>query len=253
MKPKTSVPDPGPQAAAGTSPAAVPRKFKGISLEIPALLAGMVLGAAGAVYWVGNNSEQQAEVQVRQLQAEWASHRAELAEKQAQLDAVTGRLVVEESTRRGLEASLRASQAELGQARDQLAFFDKLLPPGPKGSISIRALDIERLGPNLQYKVLLMRNAQDDAPFKGHMQFVATGVRQGKAAKITLQAALAPGGSGSGVAGDAKGQDLVFDQYLRGGGLLSVPEGFTPQSVTLNILEGDALRVSRKVDLPAPE
>ncbi|HWK71163.1 MAG TPA: DUF6776 family protein [Burkholderiaceae bacterium] len=252
MKQKT--PDPGPGEHAGVRPSApAPRKSKGLSLEIPALLAGLVLGAAAALYWAGSASDQQAETQARQLRAELVSHQAELAGMRAQLDALTGRLVVEESTRKGLEATLQATQSELGQARDQLAFFDQLLPPGPKGAISIRALDIERLGPTLQYKVLLMRNAQDDRPFKGHMQFVASGVQQGKAVKITLQPALAPGSADPAAAGGAEGQDLVFDQFLRSGGLLSVPEDFTPQAVTLNILEGGALRVSRKVNLPAPE
>src|SRR3546814_7990669 len=60
---------------------------------------------------------------------------------------------MEESTRKGLEATLQASQTELGRARDQLAFFDQLLPPGPTGAIGIRALDIVQLGPTLQYKL----------------------------------------------------------------------------------------------------
>src|SRR5690606_7320917 len=105
-------------------------------------------------------------------------------------------LVVEESTRKGLEASLQALQSELGQTRDQLAFYDQLLPPGPKGAISIRALEVERLGPTLQFRALLMRNAQDDSPFSGRMQFVASGKQDdGQEAKITLKAVMAPGAS----------------------------------------------------------
>jgi hypothetical protein len=142
----------------------------------------------------------------------------------------------------------------LGQARDRLAFYDQLLPPGPKGAVSIRALDIERLGPTLQYKVLLMRNAKDDTPFKGHMQFVAKGEQQGKPVKISLQPALTPDSHvGPDSAADAAGPDLIFDQFLRSGGLLSIPEGFTPQAVTLNILEGSTLRVTRTINLPAAD
>src|SRR5690606_7582378 len=220
---------------------------------VPALLAGLVLGAAAALYWADSADHPETDTQTQQLQTELIARRAELMRTQAQLDALTGQLVMEASTRKGLETTLQTTQDELGQARDRLAFYDQLLPPGPKGAVSIRALDIERLGPTLQYKVLLMRNAQDDRPFKGHMQFVASGVQQGKAVKITLQPALAPGSADPAAAGGAEGQDLVFDQFLRSGGLLSVPEDFTPQAVTLNILEGGALRVSRKVNLPAPE
>lgn len=251
MKEKTTDPGSGEHGDMAPSASAAPKR-KGLSLEVPALLAGLVLGAAGALYWAGNASQPQIEAQAQQLQAELTNHRIELAQVRAQLDALTGRLVMEESTRKGLETTLQATQAELGQARDQLAFFDQLLPPGPKGAISIRALDIERLGPTLQYKVLLMRNAQDDTPFKGHMQFVAAGVQQGKPVKITLHPALAPGSADS-ASPEATGLDLSFDQFLRSGGLLSVPEGFTPQVVTLNILEGGTLRVSRRINLPAAE
>ncbi|MFW7341678.1 DUF6776 family protein [Pollutimonas sp. H1-120] len=251
MKEKTT--GTGSDEQAGMSPSvSVGHKRKGLSLEVPALLAGLVLGAAGALYWAGGVNHQQNESQAQQIQAELTDHRIELAQARAQLDALTGRLVMEESTRKGLETTLQATQAELGQARDQLAFFDQLLPPGPKGAISIRALDIERLGPTLQYKVLLMRNAQDDTPFKGQMQFVAAGVQQGKPVKITLHPALAPGSADS-ASPEVTGLDLSFDQFLRSGGLLSVPEGFTPQAVTLNILEGGTLRVSRRINLPAAE
>src|SRR5690606_13747977 len=95
------------------------------------------------------------------------------------MDALQGKFLVEESTRKSLEVTLQETQAELGRARDQLAFFDRLLPPGPNGSISIRALDFEPRGPTLLYKVLLMRNAPGAEPFAGRLQFIAKGVAAG--------------------------------------------------------------------------
>src|SRR3546814_19832949 len=88
------------------------------------------------------------------MQTELDTRSSELAGARAEADALEGKLAVEESTRKGLEASLQALQSELGRARDQLAFFDQLLPPGPKGAVSIRALEVEHLGPTLQYKEL---------------------------------------------------------------------------------------------------
>jgi hypothetical protein len=253
MKQKTSDSGSGKQAGAAQA-APAPGKRKGLNLEVPALLAGLVLGAAAALYWVDSADHPETDTQTQQLQTELIARRAELLRTQAQLDALTGQLVMEASTRKGLETTLQTTQDELGQARDRLAFYDQLLPPGPKGAVSIRALDIERLGPTLQYKVLLMRNAKDDTPFKGHMQFVAKGEQQGKPVKITLQPALTPGShAGPDSAADAAGPDLIFDQFLRSGGLLSIPEGFTPQAVTLNILEGSTLRVTRTINLPAAD
>src|SRR3546814_8401223 len=93
--------------------------------------------------------------------------------------------------------------------------------------------------------MLLRRNVQDDKPFVGFMKFVAQGVQKGKPVKIVLQPALVPGSSAASAAEQVKGVDLNFDQFQHGGGLLSIPEGFTPQAITLNIFEGSTLRVSR--------
>lgn len=218
------------------------------------LMAAALGGALIAGYWQRNIVGREHLSMARQAQQQLDSVKVDLARVRAQADAAAGQLMVEESTRKSLEATLASTQAELGRAREQLAFFDQLWPPGPKGSVSIRALEIQRMGPTLQYKVLLMRSGQEDTPFKGRMQFVANGLQDGKAAKLVLQAMQMPGSSDAPAA--IAGEDdmsLAFDKLQRSGGLLSLPEGFTPQTVTLNILEGTALRVSRTVNVPVAE
>lgn len=223
-------------------------------LILLALLLGVAFGGVGARLWFKDQASQEYDAERQKLELLLNESRAGMAQAQAQLDALQGQLVVEESTRKGLEASLQASQAELGRTRDQLAFFDQLLPPGPAGAISIRALDIEQHGPILQYRVLLMRNGAGDTPFKGLMQFVAKGSQLGKAVKITLHAAQLPGSpDASDASAQQNGVELSFDQFQRGGGFLSIPEGFTPQTVTLNVLEGSTVRVSRTVNLSAAD
>jgi len=218
------------------------------------LLAAALAGALAAGYWQRNQASREHLALAQRLQQELNAVKADLVQTRAQADAALGRLMVEESTRKGLEATLASTQEELGRAREQLAFFDQLWPPGPKGAISIRALEIQRMGPTLQYKVLLMRSGQEDAPFKGRMQFAAKGLQDGKAVSLVLKPVQMPGSSDAPAA--LAGEDdlsLGFDKLQRSGGLLSVPEGFTPQTVTLSILEGAALRVSRSVAVPAPE
>lgn len=237
-----------------------PRPWRG-AFFVLGLLLGLAAGALSARYWLQSEASKQYNTMRQQMQLELDRAHGELNNARAQVDAMTGKLVVEESTRKGLEASLQSTQAELGRARDQLAFFDQLLPPGPKGAISIRALEVERLGPTLQYKVLLMRNAQDGELFKGHMQFVAAGVWQdGKADKITLRAVFAPGasdesgpdpGAASQAASDTGEFALSFEEFQRSGGLLGIPDGFIPKTVTANVLEGNTVRVSRTVTLAA--
>lgn len=228
---------------------------------LPALLVG-----AGAGYWLASTlGEETAAARYRQLKSQFelvtAQNRHDYQALQTRLDALHGQMLVEESTRKSLEAALQATQAELGRARDQLAFFDRLLPPGPNGSVSIRALDFESRGPTLLYKVLLMRNAPGAEAFAGQMQFVASGTLNGAQTTLTLEPATAAAAEDAAAdVSDTGGADsqqapltLQFEQFQRSEGLLSVPEGFRPGSVTLNVLEGKTLRVSRTVNLPPGE
>ncbi|HUH60331.1 MAG TPA: DUF6776 family protein [Candidimonas sp.] len=227
-------------------------------LVVVALLFGLLVGGAAGRLVLRDKASKDYDAQRQELAWQVQQSRADLDISRARVAALEGQLMVEESTRKGLESSLKAAQEELGRSLSQLAFFDQLLPPGPQGSVSIRAFDIERLGPALQYRVLLMRNSPDDTVFNGLMQFTAKGSLLGKTVKIPLQPAQRPR-SGELLPASAtpmpQANDLgvSFEQFQRSGGLLSLPEGFMPDTVTLNILEGNTVRVSRTVNLPAAE
>jgi len=215
-----------------------------------ALCIGLALGYAGTHYGLDDNVQRLADLK-KQYETVLAQHLYDLNSAMMRADALQGQLAVEESTRKSLEATLQATQQDLGRARDQLAFYNQLLPAGPNGSISIRALDIEQRGPTLYYKVLLMRNAPGDETFNGLMEFVANGSEKGKTVKISLHPALAENASLDGGAANTAKLALSFDQFQRGEGVLSIPPGFIPKAVTLNILEGETVRASRTVNLAA--
>lgn len=224
------------------------------------LIVGVALGYASARYLLQDEAGQHYAKLKTEFDVTVAQNQYDLANARSQLDFVRAQLSVEESTRKTLEATLQATQSELGRARDQLAFFDQLLPPGPNGSISVRGLDIEQRGSTLQYRVLLMRNAPSGETFNGLMQFVANGLQQGKAVKIKLEPAQSgvtavKAGDGAAVVTAAGPNELAvsFEQFQRSGGVLSLPDDFIPKTVTLNILEGQTVRVSRTVNLPPPE
>ena len=214
---------------------------------------GIAAGFVAGRYGFQNEATRQYAALKSDFDVTVAQNKHDLNDALSKLDIARGQLSVEESTRRALEATLMATQNELGRVREQLAFFDQLLPPGPAGAISVRALEIEQRGAMLQYRVLLMRNAPGGDAFNGTMQFVANGEQGGKAVKMTLQPAQL---AMQAVAADNNAQDalgLTFEKFQRSGGLLAVPEGFMPKTVTLNILEGKNVRVSRTVNLALPE
>ncbi|TAL84380.1 MAG: hypothetical protein EPN46_04805 [Candidimonas sp.] len=219
------------------------------------LFTALVIGVVAGRYALRDQSGRQlARLQVQYEQAV-AQGQTDLAAAQAKADLLGGQLAVEKSTRSGLEATLKKTQDNLAQTRDQLAFYDQLLPVGPKGTISVRAFEVRLQGAALSYRVLLMRNAPGDTPFSGVMQFVAKGLQRGKVVQIKLEpaqadAANAPAGKRSAAEDEFA---LKFDEFARSQGLLALPDGFVPQAVTLNVLEGTALRASNSANVEAAD
>lgn len=213
-----------------------------------ALLLLFVLLLAYAAYNLINKQDQHAsrvETALTLLQ----QSRQELLHLQAEFDAVRAQAVIEESTRKALEVTLAEAQVELLRAQEQLAFYDQLMPAGPSGALSLRALDITPQDGQLYYRVLLQRNAQQAGSFSGRLEFEASG-QQANQGRVTL--ILKP------VAGETESVEpapdilgLGFERFQRSAGWLQIPTGFEPQSVTLKVFEGNVLRLTRKIELDA--
>jgi len=175
---------------------------------------------------------------------------AEIRHLHIQLDTADGELAIERSARLALETELRAAQNEVGRVRDQLAFYERLLPPGPEGSVEIRGGNIIRQPSGLRYKVLLMRTGK--GVFNGTLRFQSTGMLKGKSTSIDLQPMqLKTEGEPPMAAGPAHLLAVQFEHYQSSQGILGLPDGFVPDSVTIRLLEGDTVRASRtlKVEL----
>ncbi|MCC7227082.1 MAG: hypothetical protein IT507_10355 [Burkholderiaceae bacterium] len=228
----------------------------------------VVLAGAGALvgaYVAGRPGNEDLALQ---LKSERAARSQAALEWDAQLQAATrrveqtqGELAVERAARIGLERSLQNAEKDLGLMRDKLAFYEQLLPPGPQGSIDVRAFEVQPQADGLSFRVLLMRSGKPGERFSGSLQFVATGLRDGRSDTVVLKPlqaqikAAVPGASSSSQAGTPSADQapdvlkLEFDQFQRGQGLLAVPEGFTPLTVTVRVVEGEIILASRRVDL----
>lgn len=211
------------------------------------LLVVFAIGALAMHF--GMHSGEREALQARQAQVE--SLQAELAHARTDLAALRSEAEVQAGTQRVLQDRNAELQQELGRTRDQLAFYEQLIPPGPAGAVAVRAFDIQADGEFLRYRVLLTRNAAPQAePFKGRMRFVANGRSQGKAVKIELSPPLAPAvGEAAASAPGADPLALVFDQFQRSTGVLQRVPDLSIQSVRLEILEGDTVRASQDADL----
>jgi hypothetical protein len=183
---------------------------------------------------------------------------AQVAEALARTQQVRNALTIEQAARAELEKSLAALQEELGRSRDHLAFYEQLLPPGPQGVIALRAVELEKQDQTLAFRVLLMRSGKPGERFNGRLQFVATGLKDGKEVTAVLEPSQRVLNAGTSktplntLGAATQGEDslkLSFDQFQRSQGVLALPSDFQPTSVVVSILSGEIVLASRKVDL----
>lgn len=204
------------------------------AIAVFGVIAGLLAGAAMA-YYISNNSASKQLLLQNQLQQQ----QVQLQQLQLQHQTTQTQLSLEQATQLALEQSLNQKQDEIAQLREQLAFYEHLLPLSDKGAVHIRALDLEPKAQVLQYRLLLQRPAGLDR-FNGLIQFTAHGQQNGDSVTIVLKTA------GSDPASTTA---IQFDQFLRTTGLLDLPPDLDVDAVTLHIYQGKQLRATHKIDL----
>jgi len=164
---------------------------------------------------------------------------------QAERERRDGERLLEFATRQNLERSVKQQEGEIARLREQLTVYEQLLPTGPQGTITVRGMEVSRQANALRYRVLLMRSGNvDNGSFDGSLSFVAEGVRGGQQETLSLSPLT---GSPLANEGDESDLEIAFDRYQRVQGLLAIPEGFEPHTITLNVQEGNVVRASRSV------
>ncbi|MFM7012833.1 MAG: DUF6776 family protein [Betaproteobacteria bacterium] len=220
----------------------------------------IVAGAAAGIFFTQRPSAEDVALHLRTERLAQAAIRGELEtqlrEVQARGEHLRSELTIERSARAELEKNLKQLQLELGLSKDHLAFYEQLLPPGPQGSIAVRAVELERNGVNLNYRVLLMRSGKPGERVNARLQFVASGALGDKDVEVKLlplqavpdqnvASSTAPGGTTE-VSDSLK---LSFEQFQRSQGVLAVPADVKVKFVTVQVLDGDIVLASRRVDL----
>lgn len=161
---------------------------------------------------------------------------------------------------------------EVTHLTGELAFYEEMIPAGPDGTLSLRAFEAHQEGMYINFKLLLSVSGRGlQEPFSGRLRFTAKGERDGEEQTIELYPAVVPSvesvadedsfiGSIVQGGGELKVVDLKvpemspmlelnFTRIQRREGLLVIPFGFTPKEITLNVLEGNSVKLSKVVEL----
>ena len=137
-------------------------------------------------------------------------------------------LVAERAAKESLVVQVRQLEAENRTLREDLGFFEKLIPAAKTEGLAIRSLQAEVLaGLQLRWQVLVIQAARNPPEFNGRLELVLAGTQDGAPWTQTRP---------------AQGQPLQVKQYRRIEGVLDLPPHAVVKTVTARVLEGSAVR-----------
>jgi hypothetical protein len=204
--------------------------------------AAIVLGFCGAIaLWAFDLGKQIAGVdtglkdEVADLRDDVAKLRLERDRIQSLLNTSGSAMTVERAAQERLVTQVRALEAENRSLREDLGFFEKLIPAAGNETIAIRGLQAEVLaGTQLKWQVLVIQPVKNAPEFRGKLELSVSGTLDGKPWMMPL-----PGGP----------QPLQFRQYRRLEGMVDLPPEAVVKNVSARVVEGTAARAVQNVTL----
>lgn len=161
---------------------------------------------------------------------------------QSASNASQNELKIAQTAQAQLAVQVKNLEAENNRQKEDLAFFDSLLPTnlGAPG-ITIQRFKAEVAAPNqLRYRVLVMQGGAGTQQFAGNLQLSVTIWQAGKSATMNFPETNST---------DLARYRLAFKYYQRVEGLLNVPEGATIKAVAVRVLDRGQVRAQQSVDL----
>jgi hypothetical protein len=132
-------------------------------------------------------------------------------------------------------AQIRLLETENRALRDDLGFFEKLIPASGAEGIAIRGLQAEKMGESrLRWQVLVIQPVKNAPEFNGKLEITLAGTLNGKPWVMPL-----PGGA----------QPLQLRQYRRIEGVVDLPPQAVVQNVSAKVVEGAVTRAAQGVKL----
>jgi hypothetical protein len=119
--------------------------------------------------------------------------------------------------------------------RNDLGFFEKLIPSGGVELVAIRGLQAElQNGKDLKWQVLVIQASKNASEFIGGLEMTFSGMLNGKPWTATLPNGALP---------------LKIKQYGRLEGIFEVPAQVQVKGVVAKVLEGGSVRASQSLKL----
>nr|WP_314862277.1 DUF6776 family protein [uncultured Undibacterium sp.] len=212
-------------------------------------LFAVVIGVGGAIamwtYDMGRSfafGPKFSPEQMTVLQEKIESLTEERDKLQATAATIDSQQNIEKSVQKQLTDQINTLTAENNRIKDDLAFFESLMPSAnrPQG-ITLQKTKIELAAPNqLRYRALVMQGGKTVRDFSGEMHISLTLVQAGKPVMMEYPDPKS---------GEAAKLKLSFKHYQRLEGQIILPEGAIVKSAQMTVLEKGELRAKQALSL----
>lgn len=173
--------------------------------------------------------------ELTQIRAELDKVRVERDQAQSVANTAGTLVTTERAAHEGLLSQVKQLEEQNRILRDDLGFFEKLIPAAGVDGIAIRGLQGElQNGKSLKWQVLVIQANKNAAEFSGKLEVSFSGILNGKVWSGTV-----PGGA----------QALSVKQYGRLEGVFEVPDQVQVKGISARILDGNTVRATQSVKL----
>jgi hypothetical protein len=168
-------------------------------------------------------------------QAELLTVRADRDKAQSIANTADTLVTAEKASQERVLAQLKQLEMENRTLRDDLGFFEKLIPSGGGEGMAIRSLQAElQTGGKLKWQVLVIQSGKNPVEFKGRLEVSFSGVLNGKPWVSTL-----PGESPS----------IKVRQYGRMDGEFDVPAQVIVNGMSARVMDGAVVKAAQSIKL----
>lgn len=178
----------------------------------------------------------EAEQELSQLRESVGKLTEESARLRASVNASESKLQIERAAQTQLGRQVKALEDENAQLKEDLAFFENLIPGEHRdNTLLINRFRTEpgALPGEFRYRLLLLQGGRRDKPFQGNLQLLVTLHRDGKDAIITFPEEAAA----------AQAYKISFKYFQRIEGMFRVAPGARVKMVQVRIFENGSAQV----------
>jgi len=181
----------------------------------------------------GQAEIQQLRAQIDALKLEVDTAREQRDQAQSIANTAGTLIAAEKASSEQVNAQVKQLEAENRRLRDDLGFFEKLIPTDSADAVAIRGLQAETFdNGKIRWQVLVIQSKKNAPELVGKLEIMLTGLSNGKP-----------------WTGSVSSTPLKIIQYGRLEGSLDVPAQVTVKGLTAKVVDGSTIRASQSVKL----